>query len=161
MKCPLCVLILCPLLLATPSAAKPILTITCYAPAGNRFDFGPPPETWLQKRQPEPVLTEKRDGYTGVNPVFIIDSDRPKKMTVIWGDTKTIPLQIPEKASEADILLLNENQITSVQVFDRVVHTNSFFPKRRVGYFSSHSINLFDVATAKSMAARCEFVWDH
>jgi hypothetical protein len=57
--------------------AESLVTIICDEPRGPRIDYFGNPKTELQ---------EERDGFTGVNPVFILDPAAPQTLTVLWGD---------------------------------------------------------------------------
>jgi len=70
------------LLVAGLAESKPILTVSCAEPKGTRFDYGKGlMETGMK-------LKTSKDGFKGVNPIFVIDDEKPKRMLVIWGDTK-------------------------------------------------------------------------
>ena len=151
------------LLLPGRTPASPLVTIECDAPTGQRFDFGPPPETWFNPTPAVPQLTESRDRYTGVHPVFVIDSTSPNKMTVVWGDTQAGGVTpAPTAATEAAVLLFNTDQITAVEVDPHGVYMHSFFPKLGIGYFASHRHRDLMATTgtyAQSLTARCRFAF--
>ena len=100
------VLILPALLMASAVYAKPVFTATCGTPVGTRYD------------QVNSTLVEKPDGFTGVNPIFIIDDQRPTKLTYIWGPAEWAKneLKIKAEAQEALIISKTVDKITAVVV---------------------------------------------
>lgn len=166
------------LLSSSPGFAAPLLTITCHEPKGRRVEYGVFPEEYVDakvkaKAVPKPTLREDADGYSGVHPTFIIDSLRPKSMTVLWGDSAqfdeakgaarslSIPVQ-PPAAREATILLFSDDQISAIEVGPQNVAVHSFFPKLGTAYFSNHANLHFggSWSESQSLSAPCEFGWN-
>jgi len=169
------------LLMSSPALTEPILTITCNAPQGKRMEYGVFPNEHIdaivkKKAPPKPRLRTVDDGYTGVTPTFIIDSAVPNKMTYMWGDTaefephkqaaRQFGIKVPAPAAQqADIIVFNEELISTIEQGPRYAWLNSFFPKLGVAYFVQHEYRHFGIDTWNvqiSLFARCEFAWkDH
>lgn len=109
--------------------AKPVLTVTCSQPTGQRFD------------QVAGNIQPKNDGFDGVNPVFIIDDQRPKIITFIWGPAEWArdALKMKAAAQEAFIVSATEDKITAVRLEgDNITQMYSLFPKKGLVLFSQH-----------------------
>ncbi|MEA2627343.1 MAG: hypothetical protein QOD06_3388 [Candidatus Binatota bacterium] len=167
------------ILVASSSAvASPLLTITCHEPKGQRVEYGVFPEEYMDakgngKPLPTPRRRESADGYSGVHPTFIVDSVRPKSMTVLWGDSakfdapkaaaKSLGVPVPApSAREATILLFSDDQISAIEVGAQNVGVHSFFPKLGTAYFTNHANIHFgsDWSESVSLFAVCEFAWN-
>jgi hypothetical protein len=85
---------------------KPVLTATCGEPVGTRYD------------QENGVLLTKPDGFSGVTPVFILDDEKPKVITFIWGAAAWVQKELDQKVSaqEAVIVSTSKDKITAVRV---------------------------------------------
>ena len=123
--------------------AQSILTVTCQPPKGSRVNYGIPPEDWLAQRdarQSRFELETSEDSFTGVNPTFLVNRQKPERMTVIWGDTKVegLPeelMRTPE-AKEFPIVHSSEDQITAVEAYSNGVWVYSLYPKLGFGVFT-------------------------
>ena len=84
MRVAICVhTLLCAILIGASAAAEPRLTISCDEPHGFRYGYGPTIEglqALVSKNRPPPELTRSDDGYSGVNPVFLIDSSKAETL---------------------------------------------------------------------------------
>ncbi len=147
------------LLFATAVEAKPILTVTCEEPRGTRFDY----DAGLYGL--ETKVEEHKTTFSGVNPVFVVDDQKPTILLVIWGPAKKA-VQILEpllgkgryqetKAKEATIIWRTANQITAVEGSGSSIWFHSLYPKLGIGYFSRHSYLMG--ANSSSYYAMCKF----
>jgi hypothetical protein len=168
------------LLMPSPALTEPILTITCHEPKGKRMEYGVFLYEYYDakiKKQtlPKPRLRTMDDGYTGLTIPFIIDSAAPNKMTYVWGETaevesyrkdaRRLGIPVPPpivREQQADIMVFNEDLISTLEKGPRYMWVNSFFPKLGVAYFAQHEYGEFESAawnTQISLFARCEFAW--
>ena len=95
------------------------------------------------------------DGFTGVNPVVIIDGD---EMTVVWGDAQSAGGT--EKAWKAVVFHRSPEVVSAVA---SVVGPNGSAAMlftvdvmRRLLYYSSHRENKSLASTASSFVSRCK-----
>jgi hypothetical protein len=115
--------------------AESLVTVICDEPRGPRIDYFGNPKTDLQ---------EERDGFTGVNPVFILDPAPPQTLTVLWGDvdlSHILPKELlrSPKAERHPIIHRTREQITAVDSYDKGVWLYSLFPDLGFGVFARHS----------------------
>jgi len=82
------------------------------------------------------------DGFSGVNPTFILDDEKPGKLLYIWGPAKWAKdVGIETKALEATIVSKTDAKITAVQVDDPrlgVVHMYSLYPSNGLVFYTQH-----------------------
>jgi hypothetical protein len=136
--------------IAATATAKPILTATCGEPVGTRYD------------QENGVVRVKSDGFSGVNPVFIIDDEKLKTLTFIWGPAGWAKKELEMKANaqEAVIILFTEEKITAVRVEEQgVTQMYSLYPTKGLVFFTQHRYITFagGVPTTSTFYARCSF----
>lgn len=130
------------------AAAEPALTVKCGEPKGTRFDLmGGKIET-------------DTDAFTGVNPLFIFDNDKPGVVTVFWGHTEKYGTPPLTSAKEASIISKTAKQITAVRVAaNNLVELYSLFPQEEVLYYTEHYHGFPIFAPgSKSFYAKCSFV---
>ncbi len=132
------------MLLATTSHAKPFLTATCEEPRGPRIDYGAP----LLGDQSIRNLEESEDGFSDINPVFIIDDQDTQSLTVLWGNIKPFedarkaaPPELkniipPLEAKQYPIVFFSADQISAVDVTSNGIWAFSLFPKLKYGIYS-------------------------
>jgi len=116
------------LILTSPAFSESILTAVCEEPGGVRFDFV------------NGKINTSPDGFSGVNPSFIVIKDKPKKLIVIWGAAKIGDIQPPANAKEVDIVSITKNQITALEVAptgDAVI-MYSVYPQKGIVYMTQH-----------------------
>ncbi len=138
--------------LATSAAsAKPVMTVTCGEPTGIRFD------------RTHGAVNTNEDGFTGVNPLFILDDENPARLTVVWGPAMGAKelLGAETKATEAVIVAKTVNQITAVAADPSgdAVLLYSLYPNDRIVYFTQHRYILHSVPNSSSYHAACEFAF--
>jgi hypothetical protein len=129
---------------------KPVLTATCGEPVGTRYD------------QENGVLLTKPDGFSGVTPVFILDDEKPKVITFIWGAAAWVQKELDQKVSaqEAVIVSTSKDKITAVRVEEGgVTQMYSLYPQKGLVFFTQHRfITLADgVPTASTFYSKCSF----
>lgn len=132
------------------SIAKPIVTATCGEPVGTRYD------------QEGGVVRAKADGFSGVNPVFIIDDEKPRTLTFIWGpaDWAKGELGARPSAQEAIIISVTGEKITAVRVEEQgVTQMYSLYPSKGLVFFTQHRyITLAGgVPTTSTFHSKCVF----
>ncbi len=134
------------------------LTVVCEEPRGPRVDYGAlDPLTPFTK---EYTLELGEDRATGVNPVFVIDLTDRKSMTVIWGDTKTLPEAIarPPQAKVFPIVHYSDDQISAINSYSGGVWVFSLFHKLGFGIFTRQSHYTFDGnAHGEVFYSKCQF----
>lgn len=134
-----------------PAFAKPVMTATCDEPVGNRID------------QVGGKIQRREDGFTGVNPVFILDDEKPGKLLYIWGPAKWArDSGVETKALEASIVSVTGDKLTAVRVDDHtfgVVHMYSLYPAKGLVFFTQHRHLNVDggVPSSATYHARCKF----
>jgi len=134
-----------------PSNAEPVLTAMCNEPVGVRYDLI------------DGKILKRDDGYSGVNPVFIIGDDNPDKMIFIWGPANAAKsIGYETKALEAVIVSTTKDKITAIRLDDPaygVVHMYSLYPSKGLVYFTQHrSLALSGVIpNSSTYYARCKF----
>jgi hypothetical protein len=131
--------------------AKSIVTVSCGEPTGSNFSYGSGPFGTGMK------LKSQKDGFKGVNPVFIIEEAKPDTMLVIWGDTKALGSAAETKAKEAVIILQTAEQISAVERYDQGVWLYSLYPKLGIGYFSVQKHWLGGLSISSSYYSFCKF----
>ena len=134
--------------IAATATAKPILTATCDEPVGTRYD------------QENGVVRTKSDGFSGVNPVFIIDDEKPKTLTFIWGaaDWAKKELKMKATAQEAVIISFTEEKITAIRVEEQTVtQMYSLYPSKGLVFFTQHRYIIGGVPTASTFYSTCSF----
>ena len=137
-------------LLSCSVQAKPVLTATCTQPIGQRYD------------QFDGSVQQKKDGFDGVSPIFIIDDQRPKILTYIWGPAEWArdALKLKASAQEAVIVSISDEKITAVQIeSENIIKMYSLFPKRGLVFLSQHRyIDLAGgVPTVGMFYSKCNF----
>jgi len=133
----------------TPIEAKPVLTVTCSEPKGTRYDYGKRPGETNVK------LRKRKDSFTEVKPVFVMDDTKPKTMLVIWSSTRSLT---KPKAKEAMIVHQTVNQISAVEPYENGVWLHSLYPKLGIGYFTRHTTQWFGESSAGNIFhSSCEF----
>jgi hypothetical protein len=161
------------------SIAEPNVTISCDKPEGFNMKYGVSFTEQLEaakNKLPEPTkptLTgPTKDGYAG-KPTFIIDKNE-KDMTVVWSelpdDVKLrqqakelgLPQMPPLPATNANVVLFFEEQISAVLVEAWSIMTFSFFPKLGTVFISQQAMQIGSKRTTQmSVFAHCEFSWSH
>ena len=137
-------------LLAMNAQAKPVLTANCTQPIGQRYD------------QVDGSVQQKKDGFDGVSPIFIIDDQRPKVLTYIWGPAEWArdALKLKAAAQEAVIVSISEDKITAIHIeSENIIRMYSLFPKRGLVLLSQHRyIDLAGgVPTVGMFYSKCNF----
>lgn len=133
-----------------PAIAGSLTTITCSEPRGPRIDITPDGKT-----------AEDRDGFTGVEPVFILDGEKPKVLTVLWGDvdlSDMVPKELlrSPKAEQFPIVHMTEEQVTAVHAYDKGVWVYTLFPRFGFGVFARHS-HPWGRAIGATYVAKCRW----
>ena len=139
------------------ASAEPMLTVTCDSPKGKRYDYG---KGLLGHEKTK--FQESADSFTDSNPIFVLDNNTPTELSVIWGDTKSIPkaMQRPTIAAQHPIVPFSKGQITAVNDYDNGVWVYSLFPKLGYAVFTRQS-NWAEGqhATGSVLYAKCEFAF--
>jgi hypothetical protein len=130
------------LLACMPAVAKPVLTVTCAEPEGPR--------------------TDKRDGFSGVTPTFIFDSEKPRSATVLFGPAAWAKDAGAKDsgAFEAAVIVRNSEQISLVaSTGTHIIQLYTLFPKKGIAYFTLHKYLPFEdgVASATTLISKCTF----
>ena len=101
------------------------------------------------------------DGFSGVNPTFVIEGDKNKTALVVFGSTKIPGVIDPVNAERATIVISNNIQISMVSILGDQVWTYSLYPKHGFGLFSYHSRELpvlqNDIAKGSIFQSKCQF----
>jgi hypothetical protein len=103
-----------------------MLTATCSEPKGTRFD------------QADGAIKQNSDGFAGVNPQFVLSSTNPKRLTVIWPDSRSVGSSARQNAHEAVIIDSSPAMITAIVLFDARATMYTLFPNRGIAYMSTH-----------------------
>ena len=140
-----------PFLLFLPSFAyaQQILYARCGEPVGTRYD------------QVEGQVKQQADGFTGVNPTFIITKEAPKRLTFLWGPAAWAreAAQIRERLQDASVLEATPEKITAIRVEPGgVTQMYSLYPTKGLVYFTQHRFIMGQVPTASTYYATCEFL---
>ena len=130
--------------------ARPVMTVTCNEPNGQRVDF------YSGK------FEEKQDGFAGVKPTFIFNADNPRSATVIFSPASGAKeMGIKDSgAFEAVVVVRNSEQITLIaSTGTHIAQMYSLFPKKRIGYFTLHKHLPFHdgIASTATLISKCEF----
>jgi hypothetical protein len=138
------------LLACMPAVAKPVLTVTCAEPEGPRTDF------YRGK------FEDKRDGFSGVTPTFIFDSEKPRSATVLFGPAAWAKDAGAKDsgAFEAAVIVRNSEQISLVaSTGTHIIQLYTLFPKKGIAYFTLHKYLPFEdgVASATTLISKCTF----
>jgi hypothetical protein len=108
------------------SAHSQTLSASCSEPKGTRFD------------QAEGSVKQNSDGFAGVNPQFVVSSSNPKRLTVIWPDSRSMGTSARQNAHEAVIIDSSPEMLTAIVLFDARATMYTLFPKRGIAYMSTH-----------------------
>jgi hypothetical protein len=130
--------------------ARPVMTIQCDEPNGERIDFY------------EGDFEEKQDGFAGVEPKFIFDDKKPQIATVIL-EPANLAKEMGLKASSTfNILVQNTDQITMISSTDKnIVQMYTLFPKKGIGYFTLHKYTATvreGEASTGTLVAKCNVI---
>jgi len=138
------------LLLAAPAIAfaqKPFVA-RCSEPTGTRYD------------QIEGKMQLQADGFTGVNPMFIVTADSPRKLTYLWGPAAWAKdaLKLRENLMDAAIVDWSPEKITAIRVEPfGVTQMYSLYPTKGLVYFTQHRMIMDGIPNTSTFYARCEF----
>ena len=135
------------------STAKPVVTVTCAEPIGSRYD--------LQ----DGVVRAQADRFSGVRPVFILDDDKPKVLTFIWGpaDWAKRELGVQQSAQEAIIVSVTAEKITAIRTEEQgVTQMYSLYPSSGLVFFTQHRYVALagGVPTASTFHSKCTFSYN-
>ncbi|WP_150785601.1 hypothetical protein [Pseudomonas fluorescens] len=143
-------------LLAGPALAKPVVTAICDEPKGPRIDVG----GWLAEKNGKRI-NQIEDSFTGVFPTFILDDTDLKRITYVFGNTRSAEgLGVSARgAQQAHVLSLSGELITAVQVAANGIAIFSLYPASGFGFFTYHESNPIGGAEAKAVTfvSKCEF----
>ena len=131
--------------LASSSYAE-TLTVRCDEPKGVRLmGIGPP--------------GPHEDGYSGVNPLFIIDSDTPGKATVVFGESTMLGDLKPDEAKKFPYITTDQRYV----IFEHMEHENwlyALYPGRELGIFTRvGEMALVNVPFGAVCHAKCTFAF--
>ena len=138
------------LVMCFSAQARPVMTVTCNEPNGQRVDFY------------DRKFEEKQDGFAGVKPMFIFNDDKPSSAVVIFGPAAGVKeLGLKDTgAFEAVVVVRNSEQITLVaSTGTHIAQMYSLFPKKGIGYFTLHKYLPFQdgIASTATLISKCEF----
>jgi len=106
-------------------------------------------------------VKQQEDGFTGVNPTFIITREAPGRLRFLWGPAAWArdALQMRERLQEASVIDATPEKITAVRVEPQgVTQMYSLYPTKGLVYFTQHRFIVGRVPTASTFYASCEFV---
>ena len=119
--------ILLPLsILCAASAQSQLISAACSEPKGTRYDHV------------NGQTKQDSDGFSGINPQFVISANNPKRLTVIWPDTKSMGDSARQNTHEALIIDSSPDMITAIILYDSRVNMYTLFPKKGIAYMSTH-----------------------
>jgi hypothetical protein len=146
-------------LMVGPTLAKPFVTAVCDEPKGPRIDVG----GWLAEKNGKRI-NQVEDSFTGVFPTFILDDSDLKRLTYVFGNTKSAKdFGVPTPgARQAYVLNLSSDLITAVNFTTEGVAVFSLYPASGFGFFTFHESNPVGGADAKAVTfvSECEFSSD-
>ncbi len=109
------------------SHAGDIISASCSEPVGVRYD------------RVGGKIKRNEDGFSGVNPQFVLSKSNPSKLTVIWPDSKALGASAKQQAHEATIIDINDSMISAVVVYEQQrVNLYTLFPSQGVAFMSTH-----------------------
>jgi hypothetical protein len=115
------------LLIALSTAAQSqVMSAACSEPKGIRFD------------QIASEMKQDSDGFAGVNPQFVISANNPRRLTVIWPDTKSMGAAARQNTHEAVIIDSSPEMVTAVMLYEASVNMYTLFPQKGIVYMSTH-----------------------
>lgn len=107
--------------------AEDIMSASCSEPVGVRYD------------RVGGKIKRNEDGFSGVNPQFVLSKSNPSKLTVIWPDSKTLGTSAKQQAHEATIIDINDSMISAVVVYEQQrVNLYTLFQSQGVAFMSTH-----------------------
>ena len=116
------------LLWSAHSNAQVVMSASCSEPTGVRYD------------RINSKTERSDDGFTGVNPQFVLSKGGAPKLTVIWPDTATRGADAKQNAHEATIIDINDEMISAVVLYDQRVNLYTLFPAKGIAFMSTHKI---------------------
>lgn len=118
-----------------------LTVFSCSAPKGWRID------TWRLANGKNEVQTGD-DGYTGTQPLFILDSDDPETLYEVIDpirpegvSKKLIDALNPNKLRKYPIVLHTPTQVSGVDVTEQGVYTTSLYPALKLVVLNRASHN--------------------
>ena len=102
------------------------LSAACSEPKGTRYDHV------------NGQIKQDSDGFAGINPQFVISANNPKRLTVIWPDTKSMGDAARQNTHEALIIDSSPDMITAIILYDSRVNMYTLFPRKGIAYMSTH-----------------------
>jgi hypothetical protein len=146
-------MVLASLLLMYPSFANSqlIWIARCEEPKGTRVDY-----VEGQPRQQE-------DGFSGVNPIFILSTETPNRIKFLWGPAEWArdALKLKERIQEALIIDQTPEKVTAINVQPYgVTQMYSLYPTKGLVYFTQHRMiapQMGGVPSAATFYATCSF----
>lgn len=124
----------------------------CGEPVGTRYDSN------------GGQVISKADGFTGVNPIFVVTGETPDKIRFVWGPAQWARDELKLKAhmQEATIISSTPRKITAIRVeAGGVTQMYSLYPDDGLVYFTQHRyITLTEpgVPTTSTFYSKCDFV---
>jgi hypothetical protein len=135
------------LILVTAQAGAQVLSAACSDAKGTRFDLigG--------------SVNQDSDAFVGVRPQFVIAASNPKRLTVIWPDTRALGSAARQNAHEAFIIDNSPEMVTAIAVQHERATMYTLFPKKGLAYMSMHrQVDLGDgVANGSLFHMTCKF----
>ena len=126
-----------------------LTTIKCDPPKGTRDSYD---SSQSQK------LESDKDGMSGVYPSFVYDKARPDTLIVMFPTLKEFGATHNDNATKAMVVLTTSDQITAVEQQPSEIWTYSFFPKKKVAFFTRHSaLSLDGSVFSVTMFTKCKF----
>jgi hypothetical protein len=135
--------------LPTFGLAQSGLYARCGEPVGTRYD------------QVTGKVKQQADGFTGVNPTFIITKEAPGTLTFLWGPAAWAreSLQLRERLRDAVIVDVTPEKITAVRIEPGgVTQMYSLYPTKGIVFFTQHRFIFDDIPSASTFYAVCEFI---
>jgi len=129
-------------LVAIPGLAwSELVTVNCDDPKGFKLTHGPN----LPGEPPWNNLEQVAERF-GSKPSFILDTEDPEHLLVLWGSyiAPELPPEAVEmfdlkaKAKKAMVVYRNDHQVTSIEKYQQGMYMYSLYPKLSYGVFSLH-----------------------
>jgi hypothetical protein len=133
--------------LGSAATQAQMLSATCAEPTGSRLDFV------------NGQIRQDKDGFSGVQPQFVLSLSSPDRITVIWPDSKSFGASARQNAYEAQVISRSDSMIMAVAQYKTRTDMFTLFPQSGLIFMSTHRMLQVNpgVPNASQYYMKCKF----
>ena len=113
----------------------------------------------------EVKIEASRDSFTGVNPIYVLDTKNKKEILSIWGSTvyegmtkEQVEKIAPTEAKTLPVIIINKFPIVAIETGYQSIWVHSLYPKLGYGIFTQVGYSfLGDSAKGAVYQSKCSF----